>query len=95
MRIYVGNLPFNVSEEDLRAAFEPFGSVDSVDLVRDKLTREPKGFAFVEMSDKAQAQAAIGGLNGKDLAGRALTVNEARPRPAGSRGGRRGGGRHP
>jgi RNA recognition motif-containing protein len=93
VRIYVGNLSSTVSEEDLRAAFEPFGSVDSIDFVRDKLTRNPKGFAFVEMSDKAQAQAAITALNGKDLAGRALTVNEARPRPEGPRGGHRGEGR--
>jgi RNA recognition motif-containing protein len=95
VRIYVGNLSFNVSEDDLRAAFEPFGSVGSIDFVRDKVTRDPKGFAFVEMPDKAQAQAAIDALNGKDLSGRALTVNEARPRPEGSRGGRRDGGGRP
>lgn len=96
MRIYVGNLPYTVSEDELRSSFEAFGSVETVDIVRDRMTREPKGFAFVEMPDKAQAQAAINGLNGQNMAGRTLTVNEARPRPEGGgppRGDRRGAGR--
>jgi RNA recognition motif-containing protein len=90
MNIYVGNLSRDVSEEDLRKAFEAFGQITSASVIKDKFTGEARGFGFVEMADKAQAQAAIDGLNGKDLKGRALSVNEARPRTE-NRGG--GGGR--
>ena len=94
MNIYVGNLSRDVNEEDLRQAFEAFGQVESVNIITDKFTGESRGFGFVEMPGKAEAQSAIAGLNGKDLKGRTLNVNEARPRPEGRRGGgRRGGGR--
>ena len=93
MNIYVGNLSRDVSEEDLRKAFEAFGQVGSVNIITDKFSGESRGFGFVEMEAKAEAQAAIDGLNGKELGGRTLNVNEARPRPEGRRGGGRGGGR--
>ena len=94
MKIYVGNLSHDSTEDDLRAAFEPFGAVDSVTVITDKVTRAPRGFAFVEMPSGAEAQAAIRGLNGKELRGRSLTVSEARPRPEGpGRGAPRRGGR--
>lgn len=96
MNIYVGNLSREVTEEDLRQAFEAFGQVKSVAVIKDKFSGESRGFGFVEMPTKAEAQSAITGLNGKELKGRTLTVNEARPRPEGRRGGgrgRRGGGR--
>ncbi len=92
MNIYVGNMSRNVSEEDLREAFEAFGQVTSVNIIKDKFTGEPRGFGFVEMQGKAEAQAAIDGMNGKELKGRTLNVNEARPRAEGGRGGGRGGG---
>ena len=90
MNIYVGNMSRNVSEEDLREAFEAFGQVTSVNIIKDKFSGEPRGFGFVEMQGKAEAQAAIDGMNGKELKGRTLNVNEARPRTEG--GGRGGGG---
>ena len=95
MNIYVGNMSRNVSEEDLREAFEAFGQVTSVNIIKDKFSGEPRGFGFVEMQGKAEAQAAIDGMNGKELKGRTLNVNEARPRTEGGRGGggRGGGGR--
>jgi RNA recognition motif-containing protein len=94
MNIYVGNLSRDVNEEDLRQAFEAFGQVQSVNIITDKFTGESRGFGFVEMPGRAEAQSAIDGLNGKDLKGRTLNVNEARPRPEGRRsGGKRGGGR--
>ena len=94
VKIYVGNLSRDATEDDLRAAFQPFGPVDSVTVITDKFTGQPRGFAFVEMSGRAEAQAAIQGLNGKELLGRSLTVNEARPRSEGpSRGDPRRGGR--
>jgi len=80
MKIYAGNLSYNVSDEDLRAAFAQFGTVDSADVIMDRSTGRSKGFGFVEMSDATEAKAAIEGLNGKDLDGRNLNVNEARPR---------------
>lgn len=80
MKIYAGNLSYGVSDEDLRAAFAQFGTVDSADVISDRATGRSKGFGFVEMSDAAEAKAAIEGLNGKDLDGRSLNVNEARPR---------------
>jgi RNA recognition motif-containing protein len=80
MNIYVGNLLHAAKEEDLREAFEPFGQVTSVKIITDKYTGDSRGFAFVEMPDSQEANAAINSLNGKDLKGRSLKVNEARPR---------------
>lgn len=94
MNIYVGNLARETTEAELRQAFEAFGQVSSVAIIKDKYSGESRGFGFVEMPNTAEAQAAIAGLNGKDLGGRALNVNEARPREdRGGRGGSRGGGR--
>jgi RNA recognition motif-containing protein len=95
MNIYVGNLSYDLGEEDLKKAFEEFGQVESAKIITDTYSGRSKGFGFVEMSDEAQAQSAIDGLNGKDLKGRALNVNQARPRSEGRRGSkqRRGGGR--
>ncbi|MCK4271004.1 RNA-binding protein [bacterium] len=90
MNIYVGNLSPDVTEEDLKQAFEAFGQVESANVIKDKFSDVSRGFGFVEMPAKAEGQAAIDGLNGKELKGQALNVNEARPRPE-SRGG--GGGR--
>ena len=95
MNVYVGNLSHDVTDEELKKAFEAFGQVASVSLVKDKLSGEPRGFGFVEMPDKAEAQAAIRALNGKELKGQTLIVNEARPRAESARGGPRGGGRGP
>lgn len=81
MKIYVGNLSYSTSEEDVRAAFSPFGTIDSADVIIDRNTGRSKGFGFVEMSNDDEAKAAIEGLNGKELDGRSLNVNEARPRP--------------
>jgi RNA recognition motif-containing protein len=92
MNIYVGNLSYEVTEEDLKTAFETFGAVDIVKVVKDNYTGRSKGFGFVEMPDKTEAQSAIEGLNGKDLKGRNLNVNEARPKPEGRRGGEGAGG---
>lgn len=80
MKIYVGNLSYSVTDDDLRKAFSDFGTVDSADVLMDRGTGRSRGFGFVEMSDASEAKAAIEGLNGKDLQGRALNVNEARPR---------------
>ncbi len=93
MKIYVGNLSYNVTEEELRQALEAFGPVNSASIIIDKTTGQSKGFGFVEMAAEADGKAAIEGLNGKELKGRAIVVNEARPRPegSGSRGGGRGG----
>lgn len=96
MNIYVGNLSQEVTEEDLRQAFEAFGQVESAAIIKDKFTGESRGFGFVEMPAKAEAQAAIADMNEKELKGRVLNVNEARPREdrkGGGGGGRRGGGR--
>ncbi|MDH3566479.1 MAG: RNA-binding protein [Desulfobacteraceae bacterium] len=87
MNIYVGNLSYEVTEEDLKTAFETFGAVDTVKVIKDNYTGRSKGFGFVEMPTKSEAQSAIEGLNGKDLKGRNLNVNEARPKPEGRRGG--------
>jgi RNA recognition motif-containing protein len=92
MNIYVGNMSYDVTEADLRAAFEAFGAVASVSIIKDQYSGESKGFGFVEMPSASEAQAAISGLHGKDVLGRALNVNEARPRPGGSRPERRPGG---
>jgi len=80
MNIYVGNLSYNVTEENLREAFEAFGQVSSARIVKDKYSGQPRGFGFVEMPDLAEAQAAIKNLNEKDLLGQQMNVNEARPR---------------
>jgi len=95
MKIYVGNLSFDVTEEELRAEFTAFGKVESVSIITDKYSGRPKGFAFVEMPTVSEGQAAITALNGKTLKDRTLTVNAARPRSddrGGSYGDRRGGG---
>jgi len=94
MKIYVGNLSFNTTEDALQAAFSAHGAVDEVRVVTDRDTGRPRGFAFVTMGNDAEAKVAIEALNGKDMDGRALTVNEARPKAAGGGGGgfRRGGG---
>ncbi len=86
MNIYVGNMAREVTDEDLQQAFEAFGQVSSATVIKDKLTGVSRGFGFVEMPAEAEAQSAIDGLNGKELQGQALNVNEARPRPEG-RGG--------
>jgi RNA recognition motif-containing protein len=80
MNIYVGNLSSNVTEDDLKEAFEAFGKIESVSVVKNKYDGESRGFGFVEMPSKDEAQLAIEGLNGKDLKGKSLNVNEARPR---------------
>ena len=89
MNIYVGNLSRDVTEEDLRQAFEAFGQVASVTLIKDKFTGESRGFGFVEMPGKTEAQSALDGMNNKELKGRTVTVNEARPRSEDRRGGGR------
>jgi RNA recognition motif-containing protein len=94
MNIYVGNLSYEATEEDLQQAFEAFGQVESVKIIKDRYSGESRGFGFVEMPAKAEANSAIEGLNGKELKGQRLTVNEARPRSERrGGGGRRGGGR--
>lgn len=90
MNIYVGNISWDLTEEDLKSAFEPHGQVSTVKIITDKYTGRSRGFAFVEMPEKAEAEAAISGLNGKELKGREIVVNEARPRQEGSRGTSRG-----
>jgi cold-inducible RNA-binding protein len=95
MKLYVGNLAYQVTEDQLREAFESFGQVESVAIIKDKYSGQSKGFGFVEMPTNAEGQAAIDSLNGKDFNGRAIKVNEAKPRTEGSQGrggGRRGGG---
>ncbi len=94
MNIYVGNLWYEVTEEDLRQVFHGFGQVESAKVIKDMYTGRSKGFGFVEMPTTAEPHSGIDGLNGKELKGRTLNVNEARPRSEGHRGGgRRGGGR--
>jgi len=92
-RVFVGNLPFSATEDQLRELFAQHGEVTSVDIVRDKFTDRSRGFAFVEMASDTEAAAAIAALNGQNLENRPLTVNEARPRTEGGRGGRSGGQR--
>jgi len=92
VNIYIGNLSFETTEESLRQAFEGYGEVSSVSIVTDRYTGKSRGFGFVEMASKGEAQAAIAGLNGQELDGQTLNVNEARPRTekgGGGRGGRR------
>jgi len=108
-KIFVGNLDFGATEESVRALFEPYGTVDSVSVITDRDTGRSRGFAFVEMADSGQADAAINALNGSNLGGRTLNINEARPkvdrgdrgfggggnRQGGFAGGGGGGGRGP
>jgi RNA recognition motif-containing protein len=93
MNLYVGNLSFTTSETDLKEAFQAFGEVQSCNIIKDKFSGESRGFGFVEMPNKDEAEKAIAALNGKDMKGRNLTVNEARPRTDRPRtgGGTRGG----
>jgi len=99
--IYVGNLSYDTTQDQLQALFEAHGEVTSVNVITDRATGRPRGFAFVEMATEQAANAAIAALNGQEVDGRALTVNEAKPRESrggdrgrgGSRGGNRGGGR--
>jgi RNA recognition motif-containing protein len=95
MKIYVGNLSYDVAEENLRQTFEAFGQVSSATIVKDRYSGQSRGFGFVEMLDQTEAQAAIQNLNGKELLGQQMNVNEARPRTdrgrSGGQGGRRGG----
>ena len=97
MNIYVGNLSRDVTESELRQAFEAFGQITSVNIIKDRYSGESRGFGFVEMATKSEAQAAINGLNGTSMGERTLNVSEARPRAEGSRrpygGGFGGGGR--
>ncbi len=109
MKLFVGNFPLQVTEEELKKAFEPFGEITSVVIIKEKYSDESRGFGFVEMPSKEEAEAAIADLNGKEWKGRALNVNEARPRPqfrqdsfrkdggrhqdSRRRGGKRGGGK--
>ena len=100
MNIYVGGLSYDATEADLREAFEAFGTVASVNIIKDQVSGQSRGFGFVEMPTASEAQAAISGLNGKEVRGRTLNVNEARPRtdsrterrPGGSGSGQGGGG---
>ena len=89
-KLYVGNLSYGTTDSDLQGMFEEFGTVQSAQVIMDRESGRSKGFGFVEMSSDQEAQAAIKALNGKDMDGRALTVNEAKPRE--DRGGRSGGG---
>src|SRR5579863_4350472 len=97
--IFVGNLSFQTTQDELHAAFAQYGAVERVNIVTDRDTGQPRGFAFVEMTERKDAETAISQLNGAELNGRALNVNEARPKPAGGGGGgggygnRGGGGR--
>jgi len=90
-KLYVGNLTYEVTDSTLEQMFTPHGTVESAQVIMDRDTGRSKGFGFVEMKSEQEAQAAITGLNGKDVEGRALTVNEARPRTEGGRGGSGGG----
>ena len=92
MDIYVGNLAYSTNDESLRSAFSAYGEVASARVVSDRMTGRSKGFGFVEMPDRTQAQAAIDGLNGQELDGRTLRVNESQPKPREERGGSGGGG---
>lgn len=91
MKLYVGNLSYNVNDADLSQLFAQHGTVRSANVIMDKMTGRSKGFGFVEMDDNTEANAAMNALNGMEYEGRALTVNEARPKPEGGRGGFGGG----
>jgi cold-inducible RNA-binding protein len=86
-KIFVGNLSFQATEAELTSLFAQYGAVETVSVITDRMTGQPRGFAFIEMSDRKQAESAISALNGSDLQGRTLNVNEARPKTAGSRSG--------
>jgi RNA recognition motif-containing protein len=92
-KLYVGNLGYGITDSDLAKMFEPHGTVESAQIIMDRDTGRSKGFGFVEMKSDQEAQAAIAALNGQDSGGRALTVNEARPKTEGGRGGGGGGSR--
>ena len=92
MKLYVGNLPYTTSEEDLRNLFSQYGNVESVAVITDRETGRSKGFGFVEFADDNEAKSAISALSGQEFSGRALTVNEARPKTGGGGGGRGGYG---
>src|SRR5215468_2551377 len=92
-KLYVGNLSYGVTDSDLTKLFEPHGTVESAQIIMDRDTGRSKGFGFVEMGSQQEAQAAIAAMNGKEIDGRTLTVNEARPKTEGGRGGGGGGGR--
>jgi cold-inducible RNA-binding protein len=89
-KLFIGNLAYSVTEEDLRGLFEPFGAIASCNVAKDRDTGRPRGFAFVEMQSQAEAEAAIKGLNGRDVAGRQMSVAVSQPKPKSSYG---GGGR--
>ena len=86
MNLYIGNLSYRVTEDQLREAFEQYGAVSTCTIVKDKVTGQSKGFGFLDMPDGMEAEAAITGWNGRDLLGRRINVNEARPRPTGGTG---------
>ncbi|MGA3213742.1 MAG: RNA-binding protein [Terriglobales bacterium] len=90
--IFVGNLSFQTSQDELTSAFSQYGNVERVNVVTDRDSGQPRGFAFVEMTERSDAEKAIASLNGADLNGRTMTVNEARPKPEGGRSGGFGGG---
>jgi RNA recognition motif-containing protein len=95
MKIFVGNFSFSTTEDDLRSLFSPFGNIDTISVITDRTTGRSRGFGFVEMADRGQAEKAIEALNGKDFGGRSLNINEARPKTdggGGQRGPRSGGG---
>jgi RNA recognition motif-containing protein len=92
MNLYVGNLPYRITEDQLKAAFEEYGNVSSCTIIKDKVTGQSKGFGFLEMPEHSEAEAAISNLNGHDLMGRKINVNEARPREGGGGGSRGAGG---
>jgi RNA recognition motif-containing protein len=92
MNIYCGNLAYSVTSDDLRAAFEAYGEVSSANVIMDRETGRSKGFGFVEMPNDAEAREAIESLNGNDIGGRPMRINEARPRPSNGGGGRGGPG---
>jgi RNA recognition motif-containing protein len=91
-KLYVGNLAYSIGDSDLQQMFEPHGTVQSAQVIMDRDTGRSKGFGFVEMGNDSEAQAAISALNGAEVQGRPLTVNEARPKPEGGGGGRGGYG---
>jgi RNA recognition motif-containing protein len=93
MNMYVGNLSFDTSEAELQQAFEEFGEVSSAKIIKDKFTGRSRGFGFVEMPDNGAAKSAMEALDGKEMGGRNIVVNEARPKPEGRRGGGGGGRR--
>jgi len=92
-KLYVGNLPYETTESDLQALFSPMGEVSTINVIRDRATGQPRGFAFVEMSDAASAQRAITEIDQRQVGGRSLTVNEAKPMASRSGGGGFDGGR--